>query len=73
MIPDFKDHHFVETSQADEFPIRHRCERCGMKGVLWPDGSAEFGDGTKGIVRISSLIQLNIPITPVCPTKPLPI
>jgi len=66
MIPDFKGHHFVETSEPNEFPIRHHCERCGMKGVLWPDGSAEFADGTKAVVRLSSLTQVNIRLTPVC-------
>jgi hypothetical protein len=37
-----------------------------MKGVLWPDGSAEFADGTKAVVRLSSLTQVNIRLTPVC-------
>ena len=77
MIPDFKGHHFVETSKPDEFPIRHHCELCGMKAVLWPGGSAEFADGTKATVRISSLIQLNIRLTPVCnlsgPVRPCPV
>ena len=37
-----------------------------MKGVLWPDGSAEFADGTKAVVRLSSLAQVHIRFTPVC-------
>jgi hypothetical protein len=34
--------------------------------MLKPDGSIEFADGAGVPVRISSLVQVNIRLTPVC-------
>jgi hypothetical protein len=69
MIPDFKGHHFVEDSKPGEFPLLHHCDRCGLKAVLTSDGSAEFHDGTVSSVRLSSLVQLSISLTPTCPAQ----
>jgi hypothetical protein len=66
MIPDFKGHHFVEDFKPGEPPSWHHCKRCGVKGMLKPDGSVEFVAGTGVSVRISSLVQVNIRLTPTC-------
>jgi hypothetical protein len=34
--------------------------------MLKPDGAVEFADGAGVPVRISSLVQVNIRLTPVC-------
>ena len=66
MIPDFKGHHFFEDFKPGEPPSRHHCELCGVKAMLKPDGSVDFADGAEVPIRISSLVQVNIRITPVC-------
>jgi hypothetical protein len=73
MIPDFKGHHFVEDSNTEGTPAwRFHCERCGVKATMTPDGSVEF-IVEKGVsVRLSSLVQVNINLTPACTVRPRP-
>ena len=67
MIPDFKGHHFVEDSYPGGPPALHfHCERCRVKAILKPDGSAEFVALGEVSVTISRLIQLSINLTPAC-------
>ena len=66
MIPDFKGHHFVEDTKANEPPSRHHCERCGMKAVLRPDGSTDFDDGRGALVGIGGNVPLNTSPVPSC-------
>jgi hypothetical protein len=65
VIPDFKGHHFVEDSKPGEPPSFHHCERCGMKALLRPNGSAYFDvDGT--VLRTNPDVPLSASSIPNC-------
>lgn len=66
VIADFKGHHFVEDWQPNEPPLRHHCERCGIKAVLQPDGSTDFVDGSGAPVRIGAGVALSTSAVPGC-------